>query len=55
MLIADGLSAFGGALPWIFMFLVGHFSGGRGSWMRFHRLGYKAKEKTMNIREAAAF
>ena len=30
----------------------GHFSGGRGSWMRLHRLGYGAKEKTMNIREA---
>jgi len=31
-----------------------HFSGGRGTWMRFHRLGDGAKEETMNIREAAA-
>jgi hypothetical protein len=32
----------------------GHFSGGRGSWWRFHLLGNAAKEETMNIREAAA-
>jgi len=31
----------------------GHFSGGRGSWWRFHLPGYAAKEETMNIREAA--
>jgi hypothetical protein len=28
MLIADGLSAFGGALPWIFLFLVVIFLAG---------------------------
>jgi hypothetical protein len=28
----------------------GHFSGGRGSWWRFHLLGYAAKEENMNVR-----
>jgi len=31
----------------------GYFSGGRGSWVRFHRLGYGAKEKTIASRDPA--
>src|SRR5580692_4638900 len=30
-----------------------HFSGGRGSWWRFHLLVHAAKEDTLNIRKAS--
>jgi hypothetical protein len=52
MLIADGLSAFGRRTPVDTHVPCGHFSGGRGSWWRFHLLGYAAKEETLNIRDA---
>jgi len=45
MLIADGLSAFGGALPWILIFLVVIFLAGVAVGCVFTALAIRRKRK----------